>query len=222
MEKCQTTPRQWESTLNTYASPVFGKLPVDAIDENHVMRYCSRSGRRRLRPRAECGANRICPRLGDRAEISPGGKPGPDGGGHLDVLLPKPSKVAKVRHHPALRYAEIGDFMNALRKAGGYCAACVENLLLTGARISEVVNGRWDEIDLANKTWTIPKRAHEVQQRASRAVSDAAIRIIKAMQPKRNNAYHLPRLAVRTPPDDCGLPETASRHGLHGHHGSRI
>jgi hypothetical protein len=35
--------------------------------------------------------------------------------GHLDQLLPARSKVRKVRHHPALPYAELPDFMVALR-----------------------------------------------------------------------------------------------------------
>ena len=33
-----STPKQWQATLTTYASPVFGKLPVSAIDTGMVMR----------------------------------------------------------------------------------------------------------------------------------------------------------------------------------------
>ena len=35
--------------------------------------------------------------------------------GHLDKLLPAPSKVSKVQHHKALAYSEVADFMTALR-----------------------------------------------------------------------------------------------------------
>ena len=51
-------------------------------------------------------------------------------------------------------------------------------LLLTGARRDEIAEGRWNEIDLAAKTWTIAKErskngvAHEIP------LSDAAIEII--------------------------------------------
>ena len=51
-------------------------------------------------------------------------------------------------------------------------------LLLTGARRDEIAEGRWNEIDLAPKTWTIAKErskngvAHEIP------LSDAAIQII--------------------------------------------
>jgi integrase len=54
-------------------------------------------------------------------------------------------------------------------------------LLLTGARRDEIAAGRWSEIDLKSKTWTIAKErskngiAHEIP------LSDAAIRIIKGL-----------------------------------------
>src|SRR5271169_3461584 len=46
--------------------------------------------------------------------------------GHLDKLLPPRSKVRRVRHHPALRYAEIGGFMAALRSQDGVAARALE------------------------------------------------------------------------------------------------
>jgi integrase len=54
-------------------------------------------------------------------------------------------------------------------------------LLLTGARRDEIAEGRWNEIDLAAKTWMIAKErskngvAHEIP------LSDAAIRIIACL-----------------------------------------
>src|SRR5690554_7768687 len=42
--------------------------------------------------------------------------------GHLDAVLPKPSKVAKVKNHRALPIDDMGAFMVALRKREGMAA----------------------------------------------------------------------------------------------------
>jgi hypothetical protein len=46
--------------------------------------------------------------------------------GNLDKLLPKQSKVWKVRHHPAMPYAELPGFMQKLRKQEGNAARALE------------------------------------------------------------------------------------------------
>ncbi len=38
--------------------------------------------------------------------------------GHLDKLLPKPSQVKTVRHHPAMPYSEVPAFMTELAGKG--------------------------------------------------------------------------------------------------------
>jgi hypothetical protein len=43
--------------------------------------------------------------------------------GHLDKLLPARSKVQKVKHHPALPYKEMPDFMAGAAEAGRRCGS---------------------------------------------------------------------------------------------------
>ena len=45
---------QWTNTLNTYASPVFGHLPVAEIDTGLVVSVLHRSGRARPKPPVAC------------------------------------------------------------------------------------------------------------------------------------------------------------------------
>jgi len=56
-----------------------------------------------------------------------------------------------------------------------------ELLLLTGARLGEVSDARWAEIDLAARTWTIP--ASRAKNRRTHAVplSDDAVRILEGL-----------------------------------------
>lgn len=56
----------------------------------------------------------------------------------------------------ALDYAQAPEFFAALRKRQGMAARALEVTLLSGLRTGEVIGARWSEIDLNNKTWTIP------------------------------------------------------------------
>ena len=75
-------------------------------------------------------------------------------GGNLKHRLASPKKIAKVKHHGALPFREIGSFMAHLRQRDGIAALALEFTILTCARTSETVGGTWDEID--SDVWTIP------------------------------------------------------------------
>jgi integrase len=68
--------------------------------------------------------------------------------GHLDKLLPARTKVAKVRHHPAMPYTELPSFMAELRDRSSVSARALEFAILTAARTGEVIGAQWSEIDL--------------------------------------------------------------------------
>src|SRR5690606_25664612 len=57
--------------------------------------------------------------------------------GNLDHVLPKPSKVRKVKHHAALPWQDVPAFMADLRERGGMGARALEFLILTAARSGE-------------------------------------------------------------------------------------
>jgi len=76
--------------------------------------------------------------------------------GHLDNLLPARSKIAKVKHHAALPYDQISQFIDALRGQDGIAPLALEFAILTAARTGEIIGARWREMDLAAKVWTVP------------------------------------------------------------------
>ena len=76
--------------------------------------------------------------------------------GHLDHLLPKPTKVRAVKHHPALPHAEVANFMGALAEREGVAARALGFTVLTAARSGETRGIVWGEVDLQNGIWTIP------------------------------------------------------------------
>jgi integrase len=99
--------------------------------------------------------------------------------GHLDHLLPKKSKLRKVKPHPALPYAELPSFMAALRQQDGIAAKALEFLILTAGRPGEIVGAIWDEI--GDRVWTVPGRRMKSGREHRVPLSSAAIALLKAL-----------------------------------------
>jgi Arm DNA-binding domain len=126
--------QQWTNTLKTYAHPVFGKLPVAAVDTGLVMKVlqpiwsAKAETAGRVRGRIE--------RVLDWAKVQ-GYRDGENPArlrGHLDNLLPKKSKVHKIKHHAALPYRAVNTFMASLRNETSISAHVLALLVLTATR----------------------------------------------------------------------------------------
>lgn len=172
---------QWHSTLETYAFPVIGRLPVDQIEIAHVVRVLEpiwttkTETATRLRERIE--------RVLSWATVS-GFRQGDNPArwkGNLDTILPKPSKVKKVKHHPALPWESAPAFMAELRKREGIAAKALEFAILTAARSSEVRLATWDEIDLEAKLWTVPGERMKRDRTHKVPLSPDVIKLLKAL-----------------------------------------
>jgi integrase len=149
---------QWRSTLATYAFPFFGELPVGDVLTAHVMSALAPVWNEkpetasRVRGRIESVLDYATAR-GWRTGENPA-----RWRGHLANLLPARGKVARVEHHAALPWRDVGAFMVALgeREAGSVAALALRFVVLTAARSGEVLGARWAEIDMAEAVWTVP------------------------------------------------------------------
>ena len=159
---------QWGTTIATYAEPVLGKLPVRDITVGLVHRVLEpiwttkpeTAGRVRGRIEKILGWAKV-------NNYREGENPA-RWRDNLDQLLPKLSEVRKVKHHPALPYAELPAFMQKLRQVEGSAARALEFTILTAARTEEVILARPEEVAKRDKLWTAPpehmklKREHLV------------------------------------------------------------
>jgi integrase len=102
--------------------------------------------------------------------------------GHLDKLLPPSSKVRQVEHHAALPYAELPAFLVSLREQEGTAPRALEFLILTAARTGETIGARWGEIDLLDKTWTVPGGRMKAHREHRVPLSQRAVAILEDMQ----------------------------------------
>jgi integrase len=190
---------QWESTLAAYAYPVIGALSVQAIDTTQVLKVLEpiwttkTETASRLRARIEL--------VLDWAKVR-GHRKGENPArwrGHLDKLLVRPSKLRKVEHHSALPYAEIGDFMQALREQESTAARALEFLILTACRAGEVIDARWSEIHGVEKLWVIPPERMKAGKEHRVPLSPAALTVIERMRMVRDGEYLFPAVRPRKP-----------------------
>lgn len=148
--------QQWRNTLDAYAYPVMGNLLVRDVGLPQVLEvlepiwHSKTETASRLRGRMELVLDWAAAR-GYREGANPA-----RWRGHLDKLLPKPSKVASKSHHDALPLSQVGSFMAQLRAVEGMGARALEFAILTAARSGEARGALWSEIDMQAATWSIP------------------------------------------------------------------
>ena len=190
--KSKKTSREWISSVDRYATPVIGNMPVDEIELPHILSVLEpiwqtkTETATRLRQRLEAiltWATVSGYRKGDNPARWTG---------HLDAVLPKPSKVHKKKHFAAIPWNEIGSFMNDLRQRDGMGARALEFIILTAARSGEVRLATWDEIDMENKIWTIPGERMKAGKEHKVPLTDDAIRLLKSLPHFEGSNYVFP------------------------------
>jgi integrase len=172
---------QWTNTLNTYASPVFGHLPVAEIDTGLVVKC--------LAPIWE-SKTETASRVRGRIEsvlgwaTTSGYRTGENPArwkGHLENLLATISKSSRTKNHPSLPWPRIGEFILALRAREGVSARAVEFAILTACRSGEARGAQWAEFDMAGKIWTIPAERMKAKREHQVPLSDATLALLESI-----------------------------------------
>ena len=180
--------QQWE--IATYVYPVFGDLPVQMIDRQLVLKALKPIWK--TKPET---ANRVRGRIetvldwATAGDLRKGDNPA-RWHGNIANALPKRSKVRKVKHHPALAFAELPAFMAALRAQEGIAARALEFTILTAARTGETIGATPAEIDPNAKVWTVPADRIKAQREHRVPLATRALAILEEMP--RGAQYALP------------------------------
>jgi integrase len=169
---------QWGTTIATYAEPILGTLPVRDITVGLVHRVLEpiwsakpeTAGRVRGRIEKILGWAKV-------NNYREGENPA-RWRDNLDQLLPKLSEVRKVKHHPALPYAELPAFMERLREEKGAAARALEFTILTAARTEEVILARPSEINERDRLWTAPAEHMKLKREHLVPLCDRAVQLL--------------------------------------------
>lgn len=183
---------QWTNTLETYCGDVFGALPVQAIDTRLVLKVLESVWSKK--PETASRVRSRIERVLDWAKVR-GYRQGENPAlwrGHLDKLLPRLEKRKRVKHHPALPFADLPDFMKTLRTQAGIAARALELLILTATRTGEAVNACWSEFDLAGAIWTIPVDRMKAHREHRIPLSARAVAILRELEKARVGDYVFP------------------------------
>jgi integrase len=179
---------QFLSTLSAYVFPKIGRLSVAAIDTGLVLKCIEpiwtdkTETASRVRGRIEAvldWATARQYRSGDN----------PASWKTIGKVLPAPDRLAKVNHHAALPYPELPAFMAALADREGIAARALEFTILTAARTGETIGATWDEINLREKTWTVPANRIKGGKTHKVPLSDRVIELLKALPTEKGNQH---------------------------------
>lgn len=185
--------QQWENTLETYAYPVMGDADVANIDTSMVVRVLQPIWSKkpetasRVRGRIEAILD-SAKALGKRVGENPA-----RWRGHLDKILPKRNKARNVKHHPALPFADMHEFMPNLISRPATAARLLHMLILTCVRTSEALLARAEEFDLERKVWTVPPDRMKKEKELRVPLTDPVIAIVReAMKDAEPGGYLFP------------------------------
>lgn len=198
---------QWTNSLNTYAIPHLGELPVREIELPHIKAVLDpiwetkTETANRVRARIE-NILGWCAVHGYRSSENPA-----KWQGYLDEVYPSPEKIKKRGHFAALAVDEMPEFMADLKKRTGTAARALEFLILTASRTNEVIGDKrirkdgvtWKEIDLIRKVWTVPADRMKSEKVHRVPLTDAAMEVLKTMEPGEPNAPIFPGPKGDTP-----------------------
>ena len=199
--------RQWVSTLKKYARPAIGSMPVDEIGTQDILKILTpiwttkTETADRVRGRIENVLDYAAAR-GHRDALNPA-----RWRGHLDKLLPKPSKIKKVIHQPAMPFDQVGDFMAELAANDSVSAKALRFLVLTIPRTNEVLKAEWTEVDLGKAIWTIPESRMKMAIEHRVPLSGAAKAILDALPRIDGNPYIFPGTRRGQPLSNMALLE---------------
>jgi len=175
--------KQWIATIDMYASPKLGHLFVDEITVQDIRRVLEPiwtikiATASRLRQRIEA--------IMSWATVA-GYRDGENPArwkGNLSELLPKPSKVQKAAHHPALSLQDAPEWWHDLSMRDGMGTAALQFLTLCASRSGEVRGMTWSEVQLGNNpTWTIPAARMKAERDHRVPLTPKMVQILSSLE----------------------------------------
>lgn len=184
--------QQWENSLAAYATPELGKMLVQDISTQDVLRVLQpvwmtkTETASRVRGRIEAVLSWATV-AGHRTGDNPA-----RWAGNLKELLPPPSKVAKDGNQPALPLEDAARWYAALQAREGFGARALELAALTATRSQEVRGALWGEIDLDNGLWIIPAVRMKMDREHRVPLSARAVDLLKALPKLKDNPLLFP------------------------------
>ena len=145
----ESTVRAADSVWRKHMQPTLGAADVAATSREDVINLIANIGGSSARK-----VRNLAREIGSLA-VSLGWTATNPAGAEIDVALPTAAKRTGTGHYRAMPHAMIGEWLRSL--PAGPVANAIRVLVLTGARLSDVLGAEWAEID--GKVLTVAGRA---------------------------------------------------------------
>ncbi|MEW8006351.1 MAG: tyrosine-type recombinase/integrase, partial [gamma proteobacterium symbiont of Ctena orbiculata] len=207
--------KQWIRTLKTYACPLIGHKPIHMITTQDIIAILKPIwlSKTETAKRVQARIENIFDSCHSAHELHDHHNPA-RWRHHLDNVLPRPTKIKTVKHHPAMPYTQVPMFMAELATKRSTSACALQFLILTATRTSEALHATWDEIDLDQETWTIPQERMKGQLREHRVpLSRQAISVLRALPRIKGNPHLFPGALKGRPISNMALLQLMRKRG---------
>ena len=173
--------QQWIRSLELYAFPVIGRMPIHGVRQAGIIRVLSP-----IWTEKQETARRVKQRL--KATIDWG-----RANGYVDAANPVDGVdkgLAPQRkltsHFEALPWKDLPDVWQTLLSDKGMGSMALQFAILTAARSGEVRGATWAEIDLNDKVWFIPAERMKAGREHRVPLSEAAAAVLNKVKPLRS------------------------------------
>lgn len=171
--------QQWLNTLQEYAFPKIGRMPIDAIDQPEILMCLSPIWTEKHET-----AKRLSQRIKTVLDVakSKGFRSGenPVTGIKDARVLPKVKK--QVVHHKAMYWKEVPSFYSELRTRNAMAAKALMFTCLTGGRTNEVLGAQWCEFDFQANVWIVPAERMKAETEHRVPLTNEMLAIIEPLK----------------------------------------
>ena len=211
--RSKVTAKNWEQGMKKHVLPLIGKLRVDQIGREEVLRILTpiwttkpevaRKQRNRIRAVLSwCQAHGFI-------EHNVAGE-------MIDGALPAMPAVKE--HFRALPYTEVPAALETVEASGASLVAklCFRFLVLTAARSGEARGATWSEIDFEKSEWRIPANRMKAGVEHRVPLSDAVLTVLEQAQILRDGSDLIFPSSIKraTPLSDMALTKVLRTTGL--------
>lgn len=173
--------KQWIRSLELYAFPVIGRMPLHGVRQADIVRVLSpiwtekqetaRRVKQRLKTTLDWGrANGYVNKANPADGVDKG-------------LAPQRKRTS---HFEALPWKDLPDFWQMILSDKGMGSMALQFAILTAARSGEVRGATWAEIDLNKKLWSIPAERMKAGREHRVPLSEAAAAVLNKVKPLRS------------------------------------
>jgi len=205
---------QWTMTLTRYAAPIREKR-VDHVQTEDVLQILRALWQ--TRPETASRVRGRIERVLDsaRAQDHRSGENPARWRGHLDLILPRRTKLSR-GHHAAMPYTEVPEFVRTIQQKLTMSNLALEFGILTAARSGEVREAAWTEVNRIDAVWTVPPKRMKEGREHRVPLCGRALEILNLasrIAGKRQSEFVFPGTRPGRPLSDMSLAMAIRRNG---------